>query len=47
VGSRRHSSNKQAAQSLIRLYPGAVRDYLERRIREETVGEHGVEDIED
>jgi hypothetical protein len=34
------------AQALIRLYPDADRAYLEKRIREETVGEYGIEDIE-
>lgn len=34
------------AAILFRLYPELDRDYLERRIREETLGEHGIEDIE-
>ena len=35
------------AQALFRLYPDVDRDYLERRIREETLGDHGIEDIEE
>ncbi|MDQ8758127.1 hypothetical protein RCO27_18020 [Sphingosinicella sp. LHD-64] len=34
------------AQALLRLYPDLDRDYLERRIREETCGDHGIEDIQ-
>jgi hypothetical protein len=30
------------AQQLFRLHPGIDLDYLERRIREETMGEHGI-----
>lgn len=30
------------AQQLLRLHPGLDMDYLERRIREETMGEHGI-----
>ena|SRR5437762_1594213 len=33
------------ARALLRLHPDADMHYLERRIREETDGEHGVEDI--
>jgi hypothetical protein len=33
------------ARALLRLHPDADMHYLERRIREETAGEHGVEDI--
>ena len=35
------------AQALLGLYPDLDRAYLERRVREETVGDHGAEDIED
>lgn len=35
------------AQVLLHLYPDLDRDYLERRIREETLGDHGIGDIED
>jgi hypothetical protein len=34
------------AAMLLRLYPDLDHTYLERRIREETLGEHGIEDIE-
>ncbi|HJQ17922.1 MAG TPA: hypothetical protein VJ859_13100 [Allosphingosinicella sp.] len=34
------------AQALMRLYPDLDRDYLEERIREETLGDHGIGDIE-
>ena len=34
------------AQTLLSLYPDLDRAYLERRIREETLGEHGIEDIQ-
>jgi hypothetical protein len=30
------------AQQLFRLHPGIDMDYLEQRIREETMGEHGI-----
>jgi hypothetical protein len=33
------------ARQLMNLHPEADIDYLERRIREETAGEHGVEDL--
>jgi hypothetical protein len=33
------------ARALLRLHPDADMHYLERRIREETGGDHGVEDI--
>lgn len=33
------------AQALLALYPELDRDYLERRIREETLGDHGIDDI--
>lgn len=35
------------AGALVRLQPEVDRDYLERRIREETSGEYGIEDIPD
>ena len=35
------------AQWLLQLHPDADRDYLEQRIRQETAGDYGVEDIED
>jgi hypothetical protein len=35
------------AQALLDLYPSLDRAYLERRIREETLGDHGIEDIKD
>lgn len=34
------------ARVLLQLHPDADRVYLERRIREETFGDHGVEDVE-
>lgn len=34
------------ARTLLILYPDLDRAYLERRIREETLGEHGIEDIQ-
>lgn len=34
------------ARALLRLYPDVDRVYLDRRIREETLGDHGIEDIE-
>lgn len=34
------------AQTLLALYPDLDRDYLERRLREETFGDHGIEDIQ-
>jgi len=34
------------ARELFRLHPGLDRAYLERRIREESSGDHGVEDLE-
>jgi hypothetical protein len=37
---------REQAQILLRLYPDADRAYLERRIREETLGDHGIEDVE-
>lgn len=33
------------AQALLKLYPDVDKDYLERRIREETLGQYGIEDI--
>jgi hypothetical protein len=33
------------ARSLFTLFPKLDRDYLERRIRDETAGEHGIEDL--
>ncbi len=38
---------RRQAAALLALYPDLDRDYLERRIREETCGDHGIEDIED
>jgi hypothetical protein len=35
------------ARELLRLHPGADMAYLDRRIREETGGDHGVEGIAD
>ena len=32
---------RDQAQALLRLYPDVDREYLERRIREETLGDHG------
>lgn len=37
---------REQAQALLTLYPDADRAYLERRIREETLGEHGIEDFQ-
>lgn len=37
----------EQARILLRLHPDADMAYLERRIREETGGDHGVEDIAD
>lgn len=34
------------ARALLRLHADLDRDYLERRIREETTGDHGIRDIE-
>lgn len=34
------------AKALFRLYPDADRDYMERRIREETAGDHGIDALE-
>ena len=34
------------ARELSALFPRLDRDYLERRIREETCGDHGIEDID-
>ncbi|WP_448663512.1 hypothetical protein ACG3SL_02240 [Sphingomonas sp. CJ20] len=31
------------ARALYRLYPDADRDYMDRRIRHETVGDYGIE----
>jgi len=35
------------ARQLFRLHPGSVTDYLERRVREETMGEHGIKGTRD
>lgn len=35
------------AKVLFRLQPGVDLDYLERRIREETMGDHGLQDLHD
>ncbi len=34
------------ARTLFALYPDADLDYLERRIREETVGDYGVREVQ-
>ena len=34
------------ARILLQLHPDADRGYLDRRIREETFGDHGIEDVE-
>jgi len=34
------------AQALLALYPDLDRAYLERRVREETLGDHGIDDIQ-
>jgi len=34
------------AKALFRLYPDADRDYMERRIREETAGDYGIDTLE-
>ena len=34
------------ARILLGLHPDAEMDYLERRIREETLGDYGIEDIQ-
>jgi len=34
------------AQALFHLYPDADRAYMEKRIREETAGDHGIEALE-
>lgn len=34
------------ARTLLRLHPDADRAYLDRRIREETFGDHGIDDVE-
>jgi hypothetical protein len=34
------------AAALLALYPDLDRAYLERRIREETSGDHGIEDVQ-
>jgi hypothetical protein len=35
------------ARRLFMLHPDADRDYMEKRIRHETVGNYGVEDLQD
>ena len=45
-GSGGAQEMREQAQILLRLFPDMDRDYLERRIREETAGDYGVEDIE-
>ncbi|HMG48685.1 MAG TPA: hypothetical protein VK614_14650 [Allosphingosinicella sp.] len=40
------SDMRGQARTLLTLYPDLDRAYLERRIREETLGEHGIEDIQ-
>jgi hypothetical protein len=37
---------REQARVLLDLYPDLDRDYLERRIREESLGGHGIEDIQ-
>lgn len=34
------------ARELMRLHPAVERDYLDRRVREETVGDYGIEHVE-
>jgi len=34
------------AMKLLHLYPNLDRDYLEHRIRTETAGDHGIDDIQ-
>jgi hypothetical protein len=36
---------RSQAAALLALYPEADRAYLEKRIREETNGSHGIEDV--
>ena len=36
---------REQARALLSLYPDVDRAYLERRVREETLDEYGVEDI--
>lgn len=36
----------EQARILLRLHPDAEMDYLERRIREETGGDYGLEDLQ-
>lgn len=43
--SRTASDRLEQAQVLLALHPDADRDYLERRIREESMGDYGVDDI--
>ena len=38
---------REQARILFELYPDADRDYLERRIRHETAGDYGIENIRD
>jgi hypothetical protein len=39
-------SMRAQAVTLLRLYPAIDRAYLDARIRDETVGDHGIDDIE-
>jgi hypothetical protein len=34
------------AKALFRLYPDADRDYMKRRIREETAGDYGIDALQ-
>lgn len=37
----------EQARLLYRLHPGLDKDYLERRIREESCGDYGISELED
>ena len=41
------ADRREQARVLLALHPDADMAYLERRVREETMGDHGVEDIHD
>jgi hypothetical protein len=38
---------REQAQTLLSLYPNVDQAYVERRVREETVGDYGAQDILD
>ena len=44
-GSGGADEMREQARALLRLFPDMDRAYLERRIREETAGDHAVDDI--